>query len=99
MLNGMRKALFVALIVATPLLFMANVWQSYRFHGVESQLRVLQDKYLEVLEDNKRMIVGIAGLRSPSRVRSLAEEELGLEAVPADRVDRVFIESNRGIGE
>lgn len=99
MLKGLGKLLPILLIVVTPLLFVANVWQSYRFNGLEARLQMLENRYLDVLEDNKRMIVGIAGLRSPSRVRRIAEEELGLEAAPADRVDRIRFEGDWGVRE
>lgn len=89
MRKGIPRLLLVVLVVATPLLFVANVWQSYRFSRVEQRLATVQQRHLELLEENKRLIVGIAGLRSPSRIRDLAEADLGLEEAPADRVERI----------
>jgi cell division protein FtsL len=88
----MQKAVLVLLIVLAPVLFVANVWQAYRFDRIEGHLRTVEREHLRILEENKRLIVGIAGLRSPARVRELAEKDLGLEAAPADRVERIRFE-------
>ncbi|MDA3950856.1 MAG: hypothetical protein PF508_16740 [Spirochaeta sp.] len=89
MSTRIRTIILASLIVVTPLLFVANVWQSYRFSQVEGRLERIHRDHLQLLEENKRLIVGIAGLRSPARVRELAEGDLGLEAVPAERIERI----------
>lgn len=94
-----RTIILASLVVITPLLFVANVWQSYRFSQVEARLERIHRDHLRLLEENKRMIVGIAGLRSPSRVRELAEGDLGLEAVPAERIERIRHERGQIEGE
>lgn len=92
-MNGtMRWIILFSLIVAVPLLFVANVWQSYRYVRLERELTGIQQEHLSLLEENKRLIVGIAGLRSPSRVRRIAEDDLSLEYVPADRIRRIEID-------
>ena len=90
MYKGLRKIALTTLIILAPLLFAANVWQSYRFSRVEGRLRAVQEEHLRILEENKRLIVGIAGLRSPSRIRELAEEDLGLEPAAAERIERIL---------
>lgn len=85
----LRWVVLVSLVLIVPMLFVANVWQSYRYVQLERSLESIQGEHVRLLEENKRLIVGIAGLRSPARVRDIAREELGLEAVPADRVRRI----------
>jgi cell division protein FtsL len=80
------------LILIVPLLFVANVWQSHRFVLLRQNLESIQENHLELLEENKRLVVGIAGLRSPTRVRTIAEEDLGLTPVSPDRIRRIEIE-------
>lgn len=80
------------LILIVPLLFVMNVWQSHRFVLLRQNLQSTQETHLELLEENKRLVVGIAGLRSPTRVRTIAEEDLGLTPVSADRIRRIEIE-------
>lgn len=93
MVSGrLRKAVLISFIVLTPTLFVANVWQSYRFSRMEGHLQGVKREHLRILEANKRLIVGIAGLRSPSRIRKLAEGDLGLEAASAERIERIRFE-------
>ncbi|MFP4152192.1 MAG: hypothetical protein ACLFR8_04800 [Alkalispirochaeta sp.] len=95
MKKEISKGILAALIVLIPVLFLANVRQSYRFSRLESRLQAVHREHLALLEENKRLIVGVAGLRSPDRIRDLAENELGLEAAPADRVERIRIRGER----
>lgn len=97
MMHGtLRWVVLVSLIFIVPVLFVANVWQSYRYVQLERSLESIQAQHVQLLEENKRLIVGIAGLRSPARVREIAREELGLEAVPADRIRRIEITGRPG---
>jgi len=97
--KGISNIILATLIVIIPVLFLANVRQAYRFSRVEARLDTVHRQHLELLEENKRLIVGVAGLRSPDRIRDLAERELGLEAAPADRVERIRIRNERGVGD
>ncbi len=81
-----------SLILIVPTLFVVNVWQSYRFVSLQQNLETIQETHLQLLEENKRLVVGIAGLRSPTRVRTIAEEDLGLSPVSADRIQRIEID-------
>ncbi|MFW5693627.1 MAG: hypothetical protein ACOCYB_00560 [Alkalispirochaeta sp.] len=81
-----------SLMLVVPLLFVVNVWQSYRFVRLQQRLESIQSSHLELLEENKRLVVGIAGLRSPARVRLIAEDTLGLEPVEAERIRRIEID-------
>lgn len=81
-----------SLMTVVPMLFVVNVWQSHRFVLLQQRLESIQTSHLELLEENKRLVVGIAGLRSPARVRLIAEEELGLSPVQAERIRRIEID-------
>ncbi|POR04741.1 hypothetical protein AU468_02705 [Alkalispirochaeta sphaeroplastigenens] len=70
-------------------LFFANVWQSYRFVQLEREVVATQRRHQSLLEENKRLVVGIASLRSPRRIRALAETTLALEPLSSDRIQRV----------
>lgn len=86
-----------SLMTIVPMLFVANVWQSHRFVRLQQKLESIQTSHLDLLEENKRLVVGIAGLRSPTRVRLIAEEDLGLSPVQAERIQRIEIdEDGRG---
>lgn len=91
-----EKWLLLSLIVLVPVLFIANVWQSYRYTQVEREVVTVHDEHLAVIEENKRLIVGISGLRSPARIRMLAREQLGLSPIEADGIRRVDTD---GVGD
>lgn len=87
--QGHRTWGIALLVVAVSTAFLLNVWQSYRYTQVEREIQRIQRRHHEILEENKRLIVGIAGLRSPRRVRAIAEEDLNLFPAPADAIQRV----------
>jgi cell division protein FtsL len=60
-------------------LYFFNVWQSYRYTSVERETERMQARQMELFEENKRLIAGIALLESPDRIERLAQEQLGLE--------------------
>ncbi len=90
-----RKIILYTLVLIVPLLFVGNVRQSFRFVQLEREMERMHAEHIRVLEENKRLVVGISSLRSPSRIRAIAENDLGLEAVSAGRVRR--IELNGGL--
>lgn len=89
MRGSIEKWLLVSLIVLVPALFLANVWQSYRYTQIRREVVAVHEEQLRVIEENKRLIVGISGLRSPARIRLLAQDELGLQPIDADDVRRI----------
>lgn len=86
-----RRVLIGTFLILVSGLFLGNVWQSYRYTRLEREIQTVRREHMEILEENKRLIVGVAGLRSPRRIRTIAEEELGLKPLPADRVKRIDI--------
>lgn len=99
MSDKLRKAVLISFVILAPSLFVANVWQAYRFSRLEGYLQGVEREHLRILEANKRLIVGIAGLRSPSRIRQLAENDLGLNAASAERVERIRFERGWSAGD
>mgnify|MGYP006308150617 CR=1 FL=1 len=74
----MKKRLLVVFVFILPALLFLNVWQSFRYEQLHDRTLFLYNRQTEKLEENKRTIAGIALLASPSRVGSLAAEELKL---------------------
>lgn len=86
-----RNVLIGTLLVVVSGLFLGNVWQSYRYTRLERSVVAVQREHMEILEKNKHLIVGVAGLRSPRRIRAIAEEELHLQPLPADQIKRIDV--------
>lgn len=76
-------------LLAVAMLFL-NVWQSFRYNSVVSEVTALEKEQKRLLELNKRLIAGRAVLSSPGRIDELARDELGLEK--RDPTDIIRIE-------
>jgi cell division protein FtsB len=74
----LKRAGLVIAIALIPLLFCANVWQSFRYSSLQREIARLEAEQQDLLEKNKRNIAGISVLESPERIDSLGREELGL---------------------
>ena len=84
-----RKVIALLGLLLFPALICLNVWQSYRFQQLEETLVQLQEEQVELLEKNKRALAALAVYSSPSRVGSLAEEQLELGRISGDKVIHV----------
>lgn len=84
--NRRRTATFnrilLVVLILLPLLLFANVWQGYRFIQLSRDVTRLEARQRQAIEENKRLIATIAVLRSPERIREVAEEYL--EASPLE---------------
>ena len=75
----MRRYIALTCIIVLPIALFLNVWQSFRYESLERDVAQLEEEQRDMIEENKRLIAGIAVLRSPARIQSLAETELELE--------------------
>jgi cell division protein FtsL len=89
------KSLFVYILVLTVPLFLGlATWQSARYGDLEREIRKLEKTQEEWVENNKRLIAGIAFLSSPDRIEHIARDELGLEKKLPEEVLQISITSN-----
>ncbi len=92
MKGGVVKRVLVYLcVIAIPIALFFNVWQSYRHAELSREVDQLETEQREAFERNKRLIAGIAVLRSPGRVARIAEEQLGLRRGFPDRFVHVEV--------
>jgi cell division protein FtsB len=80
----LKKIAIAAAISLIPLLFCANVWQSFRYSSLKRQIVKLEAEQQDLLEKNKRNIAGISVLESPRRIESLGRGEMGLSRPGAE---------------
>jgi hypothetical protein len=80
----LKKAGILLAAALVPLLFCANVWQSFRYSSLKREIARLEAVQRDLLEQNKRNIAGISVLESPGRVDELGKGELGLSRPAAD---------------
>lgn len=86
-----QVTLLVVLIVLVPMLLFANAWQSYRTYQLDRAIRSIKTEHARLLNENTRLVVGIAGLRSPSRIREIALAELGMQNLQSSQILRIRI--------
>lgn len=85
-----RKIFNFCLLLLFPVLLCLNVWQSFRYQQLESDLVELQKQQLDLVEKNKRALAAVAVFSSPSRVGVLAEENEDL--FKADAADIILLQ-------
>jgi hypothetical protein len=74
-----------------PVLLFLNVRQVFVYDTVKEDVETLEESQREWLERNKRMIAGIAVLRSPERVEELAREELEIKKLDKRKLLRIEV--------
>jgi cell division protein FtsL len=81
---------FIALSI--PLFLGIIAWQSSRYAALEREVKQLEVSQEEWIENNKRLIAGVAVLSSPKRIEKIARDELGLSKVHPEDVLQIRIE-------
>jgi len=92
----MRKILRLLLIASIPVFVFMNVYQSYLYQKLDRSVTNLESQEKAWLENNKRVIAGIAVLRSPARIDQIARDQLKLTQQLLDPVLRVRLPAARG---
>jgi hypothetical protein len=91
----LAKIGIILAIALVPLLFCANVWQSFRYSSLKREIARLEAEQQDLLEKNKRDIAGISVLESPRRIDSLGRGELGLSRPEAPGFITIHPPQNR----
>lgn len=90
------RPLFYALVLSIPLFLGLVVRQSIRFNGLTEEVRRMERVQEERVENNKRLIAGIAVLSSPERIEAISRNELGLVKKTPEDVLQIRIEGGSG---
>ncbi len=87
----MKRVLKTIGVLLLPLLLFLNVRQSFSYRMVESEISDLEKQQKKLLEENKRLIIGIEFLRNPARLERAAEEQLGMKRADPERTIRIIV--------
>ena len=78
----MKRVLAAVVLTSIPVLMMLQVLQAYRYAVASEDIAGLERLQAERLDENNKLLAGIAVYDSPERIYGVAEESLGLR--PAD---------------
>ena len=97
-MNGKRNRLFKILpfvvAILIPLLLGLEVWQTGRYRKLQKEIRELENKQVELVEENKKLISDISVLSSSERIEKIAEEELNMHKAETKDIVRIEIKGN-----
>ena len=74
----MKGKLRLLLLATVPFFVFINVYQTYRYQTVQRSIAALLSQQKNWLEENERIIAGVAVMGAPERIERIAKERLGL---------------------
>ena len=86
-----QVALLVVLVLLVPMLLFANAWQSYRTYQLDRAIRTVKAEHARLLNENTRLVVGIASLRSPARIREIVMDQLEMRPLKSAQIFRIRV--------
>ena len=92
----MNRKIIALLIFLIPALLFLTVWQSYRYDILNQEVVELEQMQKDILEKNKKIVMGIEFLKSPFRINKISEEDLELEKATQDRRFRIELGIQKG---
>ncbi|MCD6121449.1 MAG: cell division protein FtsL [Spirochaetales bacterium] len=81
----MKKLVILVLILSIPAMLFLVTWQNIRFTELSASISSIREEQEDLMEKNKRLIIGLAILRSPKRIEDIGLKDLKLhEALPSE---------------
>ena len=94
-----QYVLLYFIVLTIPLFLGITAWQSTRYAALDREVRRLEAVQEDWVENNKRLIAGIAVLSSSERIENIATNDLSLIKAEPENVLQVRIERTRGGGK
>ena len=91
-----RYLLLYFLVLTIPMFLGIAAWQSFRYAELDKGTRRLEAVQEDWVENNKKLIAGIAVLTSSRRIEQIAVHDLGLSKILPEYVLQVRIEGEEG---
>ena len=90
-----RYALLYFIVLSIPIFLGIVAWQSVRYTELDRGVRRLEAVQEDWVENNKKLIAGIAVLSSSQRIEQVAVRDLGLVKIVPEDVLQVRIEEEQ----
>jgi cell division protein FtsL len=85
----MKRLLVYLVLLSVPALMMIQVVQGYRYTLAVEEFEYLENEQLNRLEENRKILAGIAVYDAPARIYQVARESLGLAQAENENVIQV----------
>mgnify|MGYP000886241092 FL=1 len=87
----LKRLLLYVWVITIPLFFALNAWQSVRYYRLSEEVSRLERAQRDQLEQNKRLIAGIAVLSNTERISKIARDELQLQKKSPKEIMQIHI--------
>lgn len=92
------RNIVICLVAASiPALLAIDGIQARRFAAVENEIELLEQKQVQLVENNKNLITSISVLSSADRIERIAYENLNMRPAESSEIIRVEMKSNGGV--
>ena len=91
--NKNRILMYVS-AVAIPLLLILATVQARSYEKLKKEVEALEDRQVELVEENRKLISGISVRSSSQRIQKIAEDELGMHRAESDEIVRVEMKNS-----
>ena len=78
---------FLALLI--PLMLVIDGFQARKYADLEADVKALEEKENELVEENKKLITDISILSSTDRIEKIAQEDLKMRKAESEEIVRV----------
>lgn len=90
-----KNVCYILIAVLIPGLLILNAVQAERYMQMEREIRALEKKQVQLVEENKKLITDISLLSSGQRISAIAENELGMHKAESEEIVRVEMEQKK----
>lgn len=87
----LKRVLLYIWVITIPLFFALNAWQSARYFQLSEEVERLEKVQRDQIEQNKRLVAGIAVLSSAERIEKIAKDELLLKKKGPQEIMQIHI--------
>ncbi|GHV83559.1 hypothetical protein AGMMS50212_08990 [Spirochaetia bacterium] len=87
-----KRILLYTIVLSIPAALGLAAWQSARYTALKNEVKLLDERQQEWIDNNKKLITDIAILSSSARIEEFAKNNLGLDKKKPEDVLQVRIE-------
>ena len=87
----MKRVFIVVLAMTVPFLLFAVAWQSCQYSTLLNHAEKLEEEQKVWMQENKKIITGIAVLESPERIEKVIKELLSVKKLQPEDILKITV--------